>query len=133
MLTFEAMSREVCTAKRDVTATPLRRWCVLNDPAFVEAARVLAGRLEGFPHQGAARNRAAFRTLTGPPAGREEAGILARLFDRSGPCREAGRQCRQAAPRRRLPIGPGASTGRLCRDDDRRRAIMSFDEFVVER
>ena len=45
MATFDAMSREVCTARRDVTATPLQSLVLLNDPQFVEAARVLAEQL----------------------------------------------------------------------------------------
>jgi hypothetical protein len=45
MLTFDAMSREVCTAKRETTATPLQSLVLLNDPQFVEAARVLGEKL----------------------------------------------------------------------------------------
>jgi hypothetical protein len=43
-LTFDAPSREVCTARRPRTNTPLQALTTLNDPAFFEAAQHL-GRL----------------------------------------------------------------------------------------
>jgi hypothetical protein len=45
MLTFDATSREVCTARRQTTATPLQSLTLLNDPQFIEAARVLAEKI----------------------------------------------------------------------------------------
>ncbi|MFM8288199.1 MAG: DUF1553 domain-containing protein, partial [Planctomycetaceae bacterium] len=45
MLTFDATSREICTAKRETTATPLQSLVLLTAPQFVEAARVLAKRV----------------------------------------------------------------------------------------
>jgi len=52
MLTFDAVTREVCTAKRETTATPLQSLVLLNDPQFIEAARVLGeSLLKQFPQR----------------------------------------------------------------------------------
>ncbi len=45
MANFDAPSREECTANRPASNTPQQALTLLNDPTFVESARVFAGRI----------------------------------------------------------------------------------------
>ncbi len=44
MLAFDSVSREICTARRLPTNTPVQALVLLNDPQFIEAARQVAAR-----------------------------------------------------------------------------------------
>jgi hypothetical protein len=53
---FNATSRETCTVKRERTNTPLQALVTLNDPQFVEAARILAEKaIVAYPNDESAR------------------------------------------------------------------------------
>lgn len=68
-LTFDAPTRDACTARRIATNTPLQALVTLNDPAFYELAQALAKRMT--EHSGALREQVAYGcqllTLTPPP------------------------------------------------------------------
>jgi len=61
---FDAGARQVCTVKTARTNTPLHALATLNDPAYVEAARVLAQRVLASSTEDAGRLTAAFRLAT---------------------------------------------------------------------
>ena len=45
MMAFDAPSRQECTAERSTSNTPMQALTLLNDPTYVEAARVFAQRI----------------------------------------------------------------------------------------
>ncbi|MGE3309436.1 MAG: PSD1 and planctomycete cytochrome C domain-containing protein [Limisphaerales bacterium] len=63
-LTFDAPSRDTCTARRMPSNTPLQALTVLNDPAFIEMAQSLANRMEAVGDSPRNRIRYACRLLT---------------------------------------------------------------------
>ncbi len=84
---FDAPSREECAAQRPRTNTPLQALVTLNDPTFVEAARVFAQQiLTKAPADPDARLTWAFRTaVTREPSQAERAALkkqLSILLDR---------------------------------------------------
>ena len=81
IMAFDAAKRDVCVARRQTTNTPMQALVVLNDPQFVEAARVLAERLfDEAADLPAARLDRLFRVLTGrSPSGKQRA-VLRKFY-----------------------------------------------------
>jgi hypothetical protein len=83
LLAFDAPSREECTVERPRSSTPLQALVLLNDPNFVEAARVFA---EKIIHEGGKTNEQRFtlayrRALSRSPKP-EEIKVLTELLDK---------------------------------------------------
>lgn len=135
MLTFDATGREVCTARRERTATPLQALVLLNDPQFVEAARVLAEKILKTP--GAGRDQwlqSAFRSLTSRLPDAKELAILNRLFEEQKQYFEK----KDSSATEFLAVGDAPRDASLNPADHAAltvtiKAIMSFDECVTKR
>ena len=84
MINFDAAGREACTVRETRTNTPLQALDLMNDPAYVEAARALAERMirEGGA-TAESRVSFAFRLATARRPRAAELAILLESFHRS--------------------------------------------------
>lgn len=79
---FDAPSREECTAQRAVSNTPQAALVLLNDPTFLEAARVFASRIMREGGEGTEpRLRWAWRTALAREADERELALARGLFE----------------------------------------------------
>jgi hypothetical protein len=76
MLTFDSADRSNCAAKRQSTSTPLQALVLLNDPTYIEAARVLAEKLVTEHTESEVRIKSAFRIIVGRAASEAEFKVL---------------------------------------------------------
>jgi hypothetical protein len=84
MLVFDAPFRETCTMRRSRTNTPLQALNLMNDPTYVEAARLLAQRMirEGGKSISTRITRG-YQLLLGRVPSAEELLILAAAYERT--------------------------------------------------
>lgn len=76
--TFDAPSRANCSVRRQKTSTPLQALVLLNDPIFVEAAKVI-GQQIALRDDTVSGIQSAFRNLTGRKATAAEVTLLQEL------------------------------------------------------
>ena len=82
MMNFDAPDRFICTVDRQKTSTPLQSLVLMNDPQFLEAAKILAlNTLKAKPNNEKDQINYIFKALINRPASDEEIGILAELRD----------------------------------------------------
>ena len=105
MTTFDAPDREFCLIRRARTNTPLQALVLLNDPTFVEAARVLADRLLTEFNSDDERIAAAFQICVSRLPTADERRILSETLHLA---RERFRQDRSAAEKL-LSVGRATS------------------------
>jgi hypothetical protein len=81
MVTFDATNREVCTARRSRTNTPLQSLVLMNDPTYIEAARVLASSVMQSQRTVERRVDALFRRCLGRSVRPDEQAAMRQLLD----------------------------------------------------
>jgi len=82
LVAFDAPSREECTAERARSNTPLQSLVLMNDPEYVEAARVLAAKcLKEAGSDTRQRLEWLFRRALSRTPNDEESGLLAALME----------------------------------------------------
>jgi len=81
MISFDASDKYVCTVKRQSTNTPLQALVLMNDPQYIEAARVLAEKMikSGGPDAGG-QITFGFRVMTSRTPEAAELKILKELY-----------------------------------------------------
>lgn len=130
---FDAPSRELCTAQRAVSNTPQAALVLLNDPTFLEAARVYAARIirEG-GEETDQRLRWAWRTALAREANDRELELLRSLFERD--LAEFRLDPQAAASLLQIGLAPAAedlATVELAAWTSVARAIFNLNEFIT--
>ncbi|WAC13792.1 DUF1553 domain-containing protein [Dyadobacter pollutisoli] len=78
LATFDATTRSYCVVRRQKTNTPLQALVTLNDPTFIEAAKVMGEQMTRIADPRAAIT-VAYRRLTGKKPPSKELNLLVRL------------------------------------------------------
>lgn len=131
---FDAPRREECTAKRSTSNTPNAALVLLNDPTFVECARVFAERVMEREQELDRRIELAFEIALSRQPDALEQRLLAELFHASRSDYENDR----TAAEKLLTVGLKKYEGdldvvELASFAQVTRAILNLDEFVSRR
>jgi len=78
LATFDAPARDVCTIRRQETNTPLQALVLLNDPTYIESARVLGKKMTNWVNNEKGIHYV-FRSLTGRKPTKQELQLLLTL------------------------------------------------------
>jgi hypothetical protein len=132
LLTFDAPTREECTVNRVSSNTPLQALVLLNDPVFVEAARVFAQHiLESGGTKSSSRIDWAFDRALGRKPMPQEREILTQLYKRSlEQFRAAPREAEKLVHVGEAPLPSNVKTADLAAMTSVARAVLNLHETI---
>jgi len=134
MLSFDAPDRYFCLVRRQKTTTPMQSLVLMNDPQFVEAARMLGERMIKETNGDAATKIVfAFKILTGRNPQKEELLVLENLYAEEIKIFEKDRKKTKAwLNTGEYPVDESLNKTTLATCAFIASTIMNFDEFVIK-
>lgn len=129
---FDAPTREECIAGRIVSNTPQQALTLLNDPSYVEAARVFAASLLRDGRDDARRLTLAFeRALARAPQPAEREGLLALLERQRGHYRVHVAEAQALLANGLAPVPAGVDAAELAAWTQVGRVVLNLHETIT--
>ncbi|WP_266362918.1 DUF1553 domain-containing protein [Tellurirhabdus rosea] len=133
MLNFDAAERHTCTVRRQKTSTPLQALVTLNDPQFVEAARVLAQKTFGTADVATAINTY-FKAVVSRPARPQEVALMRQLYaEELADFRKNPKRAQALLTVGEFPVDKKLPPAELAARTVVASTVMNFDEAIVKR
>ena len=135
MMNFDAPDRYYCTVSRQKTATPLQSLVLMNDPQYIEAARILAERtLQEGGKTSADKINFIFKCLIGRPADTKELEtITPMLKEELAHFQQNKKNGKELLGTGAHPVNPKLNRTEIAAYAMVASTIMNFDEFVMKR
>lgn len=136
MLNFDAAERHTCIVKRQKTSTPLQALVTLNDPQFVEAARVLAQHI--IPTVNSSNHSdgitAIFKAVISRPARPQEVMLMQQLYaEELADFKTNPKRAIELLSVGEHPVDKALNPGELAAWTVVASTVMNFDEAIVKR
>ncbi|MDB5243118.1 MAG: cytochrome, partial [Spirosoma sp.] len=134
MLNFDAAERHTCIVKRQKTSTPLQALVTLNDPQFVEAARVLAQRSLANGDRDTQLINKTFKSVISRLARPEELKLIQQLYtEELADFKKNPKRAQELLSVGEYPIDKKLNPTELAAWTVVTSTVMNFDEAVVKR
>lgn len=134
MLNFDAAERHTCTVRRQKTSTPLQALVTMNDPQFVEAARVLAQRALSVGLRADALTNYVFKSVISRPARPQETALMQQLYaEELADFRKNPTNTKSLLSVGEFPVDPKLPTAELAAWTVVASTVLNFDEAIIKR
>jgi hypothetical protein len=133
LVAFDAPSREECVAERTRSNVPQQALALLNDPTYVEAARVFAERIlrQGGPTESARLRFAYRRALARVPSAEEERVLKALLAKERAAFKARPAEARRFTTIGQAPAATGLDPADLAAWTQVARTILGLPELIT--